>query len=256
MCVLRSCKRSLMRLSDVPLKASSPLMQTLAHASQWCALRTLCQGCGASGDLSKIQSIRKRKRANSAFDTSTLSTSKKKASGWYSRRGDFSDVAEVQSDDEFSDYDGECKSHDACEYLRIVDSKHCVNSDTLLFLHKPGQMIHLGSRLSVVWIQQNKPFTPSVSHPQSTSPKNTIGIFQICTVLVMGIRSSNYGLGKQVKHCTKWLYLNVGGLIWHDTTPQVTTSKVIVLFRLSTILVGWEMWQHKRQLNCRIGTTA
>jgi hypothetical protein len=65
-------------------------------------------------------------------------------------RGDFSDVAEVQNDDEFSDYDGECKSHDACEYLRIVDSKHCVNSDTLLFLHKPGQMIHLGSRLSVV----------------------------------------------------------------------------------------------------------
>ena len=64
--------------------------------------------------------------------------------------GHFSDVVEVQNDDEFSDYDGECKSHDACESLRIVDSKHCVNSDTLLFLHKPGQMILLGSRLSVV----------------------------------------------------------------------------------------------------------
>jgi hypothetical protein len=156
----------------------------------------------------------------------------------------------VQNDDEFSDYDGECKNHDACEYLRIVDSKHCVNSDTLLFLHKPGQMVHLGSRLSVVScildlnsaeqavyafsvssaichksatrmlkIIRDPAFVPTDLRfairciTECTSPKNTIGTFQICTGLVMGIRSSNYGLGKQVKHCTKWLYLNVGGLI-------------------------------------------
>ena len=114
-----------------------------------------CQGCGASGDLAKIQrhqkssarksSIRDFNVVRSQFPKpicqgkgilSLLGTKTKVVEGKLEKRkrqddvlvtGNFVDVAEVQNDDEFSDYDGECKSHDVCEYLRIVDSKHCVN---------------------------------------------------------------------------------------------------------------------------------
>ena len=140
-----------------------------------------CQGCGASGDLSKIQkhqkkearkfSIRDFKVVRDQFPKpicqgkgilSVFGKKTKVVEGKLEKRkreddilvaGNFSDVAEEQNDDEFSDYDGECKSHDACEYLRIVDSKHCVNSDTSAVpAQTAGQMIHLGRRPPVVSI--------------------------------------------------------------------------------------------------------
>jgi hypothetical protein len=141
-----------------------------------------CQGCGASGDLAKIQKHQQssaRKSSIRNFDVvrtqypkpicqgkgilSLLGTKTKVVEGKLEKRkrqddvfvagNSIVDVAGVQNDDEFSDYDGECKSHDVCEYLRIVDPKHCVNSDTSVVpAQTAGQMIYLGRRPPVVSI--------------------------------------------------------------------------------------------------------
>ena len=210
--------------------------------------------------------------------------------------GNFVDVAEVQNDDEFSDYDGECKSHDVCEYLRIVDSKHCVNSDTSAVpAQTAGQMIHLGRRPSVVSIILDLNaaektvyafiVSSGICHKIATRMLKIIRdpAFFPTNLRFANLTSMHYRMYLAQEydlHCSDMhrtgdgnqelkLWFRKAGEALHQRVKskrwgthmtwhyaQSYNKQGDRTFRLSTILVAWKMLQHKRQLNCRIGRTA
>ena len=283
-----------------------------------------CQGCGASGDLAKIQKHQKSSARKSSirdfngvrsqfpkpicqghgilflFGTKTKVVKGKLEKGKRQDdvlvTGNFVDVAEVQNDDEFSDYDGECKSHDVCEYLRIVDSKHCVNSDTSAVpAQTAGQMIHLGRRPSVVSIILDLNaaektvyafiVSSGICHKIATRMLKIIRdpAFFPTNLRFANLTSMHYRMYLAQEydlHCSDMhrtgdgnqelkLWFRKAGEALHQRVKskrwgthmtwhyaQSYNKQGDRTFRLSTILVAWKMLQHKRQLNCRIGRTA